>query len=120
MPIRSQQEEVDRNYKVFAEQLPSLLERVWDPNEFRSEVGVRSLSKYHERRPFVVGERRIERDQSAAFAARDRVARGGRDRFGLVGKLAPGAAAAEDAGRSVHAGAFASVESHPKTAQTPA
>ncbi len=33
-------------------QLEKLLERVWDPNEFLSEGGIRSLSKYHEAHPF--------------------------------------------------------------------
>jgi len=36
-------------------QLLRVLERVWDPAEFLSEGGVRSLSKYHEARPFVFG-----------------------------------------------------------------
>src|SRR5204863_7107560 len=37
------------------EQLRRLLGRVWDPAEFRSPHGVRSLSKYHESHPFVFG-----------------------------------------------------------------
>jgi hypothetical protein len=36
-------------------QLRRLLERVWDPAEFRSEYGLRSLSKYHEAHPFDFG-----------------------------------------------------------------
>jgi hypothetical protein len=40
---------------VNPEQMRSLLERVWDPTEFRSEYGLRSLSKYHERHPFRFG-----------------------------------------------------------------
>jgi hypothetical protein len=37
---------------VNADQLRRLLERVWDPAEFLSEYGIRSLSKAHESRPF--------------------------------------------------------------------
>ncbi|HSW87267.1 MAG TPA: glucosidase [Rhabdochlamydiaceae bacterium] len=33
-------------------QLRSVLKYVWDPNEFRSEFGLRSLSKHHEKNPF--------------------------------------------------------------------
>jgi hypothetical protein len=42
------------------EQIHQLLERVWDPNEFRSPYGVRSLSKYHEQHPFVFGNDGVE------------------------------------------------------------
>ena len=34
-------------------QLRRLLERLWDPDEFLSVAGIRSLSKFHERHPFV-------------------------------------------------------------------
>ncbi|HEV2862943.1 MAG TPA: hypothetical protein VGX48_18145 [Pyrinomonadaceae bacterium] len=40
---------------VNPEQMRGLLERVWDPNEFRSPYGLRSLSKFHERHPFRFG-----------------------------------------------------------------
>ena len=40
---------------VNQEQMRGLLERVWDPTEFRSEYGLRSLSKFHEREPFRLG-----------------------------------------------------------------
>ena len=40
---------------VNPEQMRGLLERVWDPAEFRSEYGLRSLSKFHEREPFRLG-----------------------------------------------------------------
>src|SRR5436305_3405225 len=36
-------------------QLRRILARVWDPAEFRSDYGLRSLSKYHENHPFVFG-----------------------------------------------------------------
>lgn len=34
------------------EQIKRVLARVWDPEEFRSDFGIRSLSKYHEKHPF--------------------------------------------------------------------
>jgi hypothetical protein len=37
------------------DQLGELLKRVWDPSEFRSDYGLRSLSKYHEQNPFRFG-----------------------------------------------------------------
>lgn len=37
---------------VDTKQVHHLLERIWDPAEFRSEYGLRSLSKYHEAHPF--------------------------------------------------------------------
>jgi len=36
-------------------QLQRLLERIWDPSEFLSDYGVRSLSKYHKEHPFAFG-----------------------------------------------------------------
>ena len=33
-----------------------LLQCLWDPTEFRSDYGLRSLSKYHEAHPYVFGE----------------------------------------------------------------
>jgi hypothetical protein len=35
------------------EQMQRVLERVWDPDEFLSPYGLRSLSKFHEQHPFV-------------------------------------------------------------------
>ena len=40
-------------------QLKRILERMWDENEFMSEFGLRSLSKYHEKNPFVLGENTV-------------------------------------------------------------
>ena len=37
---------------VNQEQLVRLMTRVWDPDEFLSDFGIRSLSKYHEKHPF--------------------------------------------------------------------
>jgi hypothetical protein len=38
---------------VDKDHLKRVLQYVWDPNEFRSEYGIRSLSKVHEKNPFV-------------------------------------------------------------------
>jgi hypothetical protein len=44
---------------VNPEQMRALLERVWDPTEFRSEYGLRSLSKHHEANPFRFGDAQV-------------------------------------------------------------
>ncbi|MBV9926639.1 MAG: glucosidase [Acidobacteria bacterium] len=44
---------------VNREQMLGLLERVWDPAEFRSEYGLRSLSKFHEEHPFRLGDAQV-------------------------------------------------------------
>jgi len=41
---------------IAPEQLHQLLHCVWDAQEFRSDYGLRSLSKRHEQHPFVFGE----------------------------------------------------------------
>jgi hypothetical protein len=41
---------------VDPEQMRRLLARVWDPAEFRSPYGLRSLSKHHESHPFRLGD----------------------------------------------------------------
>ena len=44
---------------VNQEQMRALLERIWDPAEFRSEYGLRSLSKWHEQHPFRFGPAQV-------------------------------------------------------------
>ena len=50
-------EEVVNSYS--AGQLARVLRYVWNPDEFRSEYGLRSLSKYHEHNPFRFGHRTV-------------------------------------------------------------
>ncbi|MBZ5649921.1 MAG: glucosidase [Acidobacteriia bacterium] len=38
-------------------QFKRLMQRIWDPEEFLSSYGIRSLSKYHEQHPFQFGDR---------------------------------------------------------------
>jgi hypothetical protein len=40
-------------------QFKRLLQRIWDPDEFLSAHGIRSLSKYHREHPFCFGERSL-------------------------------------------------------------
>lgn len=42
-----------------AKQLSSVLGYIWNPEEFKAEFGVRSLSKYHEKNPFSFQSRQI-------------------------------------------------------------
>ncbi len=44
---------------VDEDQLKGILEKVIDPNEFLSDYGLRSLSKYHEEHPFIFGSREV-------------------------------------------------------------
>lgn len=41
------------------EQMNRVLEKVWDPDEFLSPYGLRSLSKFHEKNPFVFQENKV-------------------------------------------------------------
>lgn len=47
-------------------QLSKLLNRLWDPDEFLSEAGIRSLSKIHERHPFVFGAGEVRYEPAEA------------------------------------------------------
>ena len=44
---------------VNRKQLQSILGYIWNPNEFRSEFGLRSLSKFHEANPFFYKDKQI-------------------------------------------------------------
>jgi hypothetical protein len=44
---------------VDQDQLRRLLERLWDPEEFLSPAGIRSLSKFHEHNPFIFGAQEV-------------------------------------------------------------
>lgn len=42
-----------------ADEIERFLQNIWDPNEFRSEFGLRSLSKYHELHPAVMHGKKL-------------------------------------------------------------
>ena len=47
-------------------QLEKLLQRIWDPAEFLSDGGIRSLSKYHEQHPFAFGGSEVRYEPAEA------------------------------------------------------
>lgn len=47
--------------------LERVLKYIWDPNEFRSEYGLRSLSKFHQKNPFVFGDWQISYEPGEAL-----------------------------------------------------
>ncbi len=47
-------------------QLVKILERVWDPDEFLSEFGIRSLSRHHQEHPFVFGNSQVRYEPAEA------------------------------------------------------
>jgi hypothetical protein len=51
---------------VDGHQLEKLLERLWDPAEFLSDAGIRSLSRYHERHPFTFGTSEVRYEPAEA------------------------------------------------------
>jgi hypothetical protein len=48
------------------QQLHDVVKRMIDPNEFLSEYGIRSLSKYHEHNPFVFGSSEVRYEPAEA------------------------------------------------------
>ncbi len=48
-------------------QLSSVLGYIWNPHEFRSEFGLRSLSKYHQENPFTFQSRKIGYEPAEAI-----------------------------------------------------
>ncbi|HQR39376.1 MAG TPA: glucosidase [Blastocatellia bacterium] len=53
---------------VDEDQLKRILEHVWDPNEFRSDYGVRSMSKFHKTHPFVFGDNVVSYEPAESVA----------------------------------------------------
>ena len=53
---------------VDQDQLLRILRRVWDPDEFLSDGGVRSLSKIHATHPFVFGEKEVRYEPAEAIS----------------------------------------------------
>jgi hypothetical protein len=51
---------------VDTQQLARLLQRLWDPAEFLSDAGIRSLSKYHEAHPFTFGGKVVHYEPAEA------------------------------------------------------
>lgn len=51
---------------VDPQQLRGILRRVLDPNEFLSEYGIRSLSRYHQEHPFVFGSAAVRYEPAEA------------------------------------------------------
>ncbi len=52
---------------VSQDQLERMLRRVWDQNEFRSNYGMRSLSKVHQEQPFILGKNRVDYEPAEAI-----------------------------------------------------
>jgi hypothetical protein len=51
---------------VDTQQLSRLLQKLWDPAEFLSEAGIRSLSKFHEARPFTFSGKTVNYEPAEA------------------------------------------------------
>jgi hypothetical protein len=51
---------------VDQDQLQKMLQRVWDPDEFLSDYGLRSLSKAHAASPFVLGDKQVSYEPGEA------------------------------------------------------
>ncbi len=48
-------------------QLKSVLRYVWDPAEFRSSFGLRSLSKFHENSPFIYEDKKVGYEPAESY-----------------------------------------------------
>ena len=48
------------------DRLTRILRRLWDPNEFLSPAGIRSLSKFHEQHPFRYGDAEVRYEPAEA------------------------------------------------------
>jgi len=51
---------------VDTQQLARLLQRLWDPTEFLSDAGIRSLSKFHEAHPFTFSGKTVQYEPAEA------------------------------------------------------
>ncbi len=51
---------------VSPDQLSRIMQRVWDRNEFRSQYGLRSLSRYHREHPYMLGEADVRYEPAEA------------------------------------------------------
>jgi hypothetical protein len=51
---------------VDQDQLQQMLQRIWDPDEFLSDFGLRSLSKAHAAQPFVLGNNQVSYEPGEA------------------------------------------------------
>lgn len=50
-----------------SKQLGSVLKYVWDPEEFRAAYGLRSLSRFHEKNPFVFQNKQVGYEPAESF-----------------------------------------------------
>ena len=53
---------------VDLQQISRILQRVWDANEFRSDFGLRSLSKVHQSFPFKMGDNQVNYEPGEAIS----------------------------------------------------
>jgi hypothetical protein len=60
IPIEKNQQKGYLLSLVNEEQLHGILKYVWDPEEFRSPFGLRSLSKFHEKNPFFYQDKQVK------------------------------------------------------------
>jgi hypothetical protein len=59
IPLEKQGKKVFLLTLMNEDQLKSVLRYIWDPKEFRSSFGLRSLSKFHQDQPFVFEDKRV-------------------------------------------------------------